>query len=54
MALEVFENTKELCYLYDSLNSVRAVNSRKIRWFGHNLRWGDLRNTYGIFMGKPL
>jgi len=38
--------------LYASPNIIRAIKLR-IRWTGHVVRVGDMRNDYKILLGKP-
>jgi len=39
--------------LYASLNIIRVIKSRRMRWAGHVVRIGKRRNMYSIFVGKP-
>ena len=43
----------ELNYLYSSLNIVRVIKSRRMRWAGHVARMGEERGVYRVFVGKP-
>jgi hypothetical protein len=43
----------ELHTLYASLNIVRAIKSRRMRWAGHVARMGEGRGVYRIFVGRP-
>jgi hypothetical protein len=39
--------------LYSSLNIVRVIKSRRMRWAGHVARVGERRGVYRVLMGKP-
>jgi hypothetical protein len=39
--------------LHSSLNIIRMIKSRRVRWAGHVARMGEKRNAYGILVGKP-
>ena len=39
--------------LYSSLNIVRVIKSRRIRWAGHVARMGEERGVYRVFVVKP-
>jgi len=41
-----------LSYMYSSLNIVRVIKSRKIRWVGHVARVGQRRGVYRVWWGK--
>jgi hypothetical protein len=43
----------ELCNLYSSLNIVRVIKSRKMRWVGHVAHVGDGRGVYRVLVGRP-
>jgi hypothetical protein len=43
----------ELHSLYSSLNIVRVINSRKMRWAGHVARMGEGRDVYRVLVGRP-
>jgi hypothetical protein len=43
----------ELRNLYSSLNIVRAIKSRRIRWAGHVARMGEGRGVYRVLVGRP-
>jgi hypothetical protein len=43
----------ELHNLYSSLNIVRVIKSRRMRWAGHVARMGEARGVYRILVGKP-
>jgi hypothetical protein len=40
-------------YLYSSLNIIRMIITRRIKWEGHVPRMGEIRNPYKISVGKP-
>ena len=44
-----------MCYLflYSSLNIVRVIKSRRMRWPGHVARMGEERGVYRVLLGKP-
>ena len=46
-------HNKELCALYFSLNIIRVINSRRLRWAGHVARMGERRDAYRALVGKP-
>jgi hypothetical protein len=46
-------HNEELHNLYSSPNVIRIIKSRKMRWAGHVVRMGELRNAYRILMEKP-
>jgi hypothetical protein len=43
----------ELHSLYASLNIVRVIKSRRMRWAGHVARMGEGRGVYKILVGRP-
>jgi hypothetical protein len=43
----------ELHSLYSSLNIVRVIKSRRMRWAGHVARMGFGRSLYMILDGRP-
>jgi hypothetical protein len=43
----------ELHNLYSSLDIIRQIKSRRMRWAGHVARMGEGRNVYRVFVGKP-
>jgi hypothetical protein len=43
----------ELHGLYSSLNVVRVIKSRRMRWAGHVARMGEGRDVYRILVGRP-
>jgi hypothetical protein len=42
----------ELHNLYSSLNIVRVIKSRRMRWAGHVAGMGEGRGVYGILVGR--
>jgi hypothetical protein len=45
-------HNEELNDLYCSLNIVRVIKSRRMRWAGHVARMGERRGAYRIFVGR--
>ena len=45
-------HNEELNNLYSSLNNVRVVKSRIMRWAGHVARMREGRGVYRVFVGK--
>jgi hypothetical protein len=43
----------ELHSRYSSLNIVRMIKARKIRWGGHVARMGEKRGVYRVLVGRP-
>jgi hypothetical protein len=43
----------ELRSLYSSLNIVRLIKSRRMRWAGHVARMEEGRGVYRLFVGRP-
>ena len=43
----------ELSDLYCSLNIVRVIKSRRMRWAGYVARMGERRGMYRVLVGKP-
>jgi hypothetical protein len=43
----------ELHSLYSSLNIVRVIKSRRMRWAGHVARMGERRGVYRVLVGRP-
>jgi hypothetical protein len=43
----------ELHSQYSSLNIVRVIKSRRLRWVGHMACMGEGRGVYGVSVGKP-
>ena len=46
-------HNEELNGLYSSLNIVRVIKSRRMRWVGHVARMGEERGAYRVLVGKP-
>jgi hypothetical protein len=46
-------HNEEFHNLYSSTNVIRIIKSKRTRWAGHVARRGELRNAYGISVGKP-
>jgi len=46
-------HNEELNDLYSSLNFVRVIKSRRMRWPGHVARMGEERGLYRVLVGKP-
>ena len=46
-------HNEELNDLYSSLNIVRVIKSRRMRWVGHVARMGERRGVYSVLVGKP-
>jgi len=44
---------EELNDLYSSLNIVRVIKSRRMRWVGHVARMGEERGAYRVLVVKP-
>ena len=45
-------HNEELNDLYCSLNTVRVIKSRRMRWAGHVARMGEERGAYRVLVGK--
>jgi hypothetical protein len=43
----------ELHSLYSSLNILRVIKSRRMRWVGHVARVGEGRGVYRVLVGRP-
>jgi hypothetical protein len=43
----------ELHDLYSSPNIVRVIKSRRMRWAGHVVRMGEVRDVYRLLVGRP-
>jgi hypothetical protein len=43
----------ELHSLYSSLNIVRVIKSRRLRWVGHVARMGKGKGVYRVLVGTP-
>ena len=46
-------HNEELSDLYCSLNIVRMIKSRRMRWVGYVARMGERRDVYRVLVGKP-
>jgi hypothetical protein len=46
-------HNEEFHNLYSSLNIIRMIKSRRMRWAGHVARMVAKRNAYRILVGKP-
>jgi hypothetical protein len=46
-------HNNELYALYSSLNIVRLIKSRRLRWAGYVARMGERRGAYRVLVGKP-
>jgi hypothetical protein len=44
---------EELHNLYSSPRVMRTINSRSMRWAGHEAQMGEKRNTCRILVGNP-
>jgi hypothetical protein len=47
-------HNNELHSLYSSLNIVRVIKSRRMRWVGHVARMGEGRGVYRVLVGRPV
>jgi hypothetical protein len=45
-------HNEELNDLYSSLNMVQVIKSRRMRWAGHVVRWGEERGVYRFLVGE--
>jgi hypothetical protein len=43
----------ELHGLHSSLNIIKVIKSRRIRWAGHMARMGEGRSVYGVLVRSP-
>jgi len=43
---------EELHNLYTSPDIIRVIKSRGMRWAGHVVRIGEVRNAYKVLVGK--
>jgi hypothetical protein len=43
----------ELHSLYSSLNIIRVIKSRRMRWVGHVACMGEGRDVYRVLVGRP-
>ena len=46
-------HNEELNGLYSSLNIMRVIKSRRMRWAGHVVRMGEERGPYRVLVAKP-
>ena len=46
-------HNEELNDLYSSLNIVRVIKSRRMRWAGNVAHMGEERGVYRVLVGKP-
>jgi len=46
-------HNEQLNDMYSSLNIVRVIKSRRMRWAGHVARRGEGRGVYRVLVGKP-
>ena len=46
-------HNEELHDLYSTLNIVRVIKSRRMRWAGHVAHMGEEREVYRVLVGKP-
>jgi hypothetical protein len=46
-------HSEEIHNLYSSPDTIRQVNSRRLRWTRHVARMGEERRVYKVFVGKP-
>jgi hypothetical protein len=46
-------HNEELHNLYRSPVIIRMIKSRRMRWVGHVVWMGEMRNAYNILVGKP-
>jgi len=46
-------HNEELNDLYSSLNILRVIKSRRMRWAGHVARMSEERGVYRVLVGKP-
>jgi hypothetical protein len=44
---------EELHNLYASSIIIRMIQSRRMRWAGHEARMGEMRNAYNVFVRIP-
>jgi hypothetical protein len=47
------EDGEEIHNLHSSLNIIRVIKSRRMRWTRHVARIGEMRNVCEILVGKP-
>jgi hypothetical protein len=46
-------HNEELYDLYCSLDIIRVIKSRRMRWAGHVARMGEGRGAYRVLVGRP-
>ena len=46
-------HNEEFHSLYRSPNTVRIIESRRLRWAGHEARLEEVRSAFKILTGKP-
>ena len=46
-------HNEELNDLYSSLNTVRVIKLRRMRWVGHVVHMEERRDVYRVLVGKP-
>jgi len=46
-------HNEELNDMYSSPNTVRVIQSRRMRWAGHVACMGEERGVYRVLVGKP-
>ena len=46
-------HNEDLNDLYSSLNILRVIKSRRMRWARHVVRMGEERGVYRVLVGKP-
>jgi hypothetical protein len=46
-------HNEELHNLYSSLNVIRQIKPRRMRWAGHVACMGEDRKMYKVLVGKP-
>jgi hypothetical protein len=46
-------HNEELNDLYSSLNIIRVIKSRRMRWAGHVARMGEGIGAYRVLVGRP-
>jgi hypothetical protein len=46
-------HNEELCKLWASLNIMKVIKSRRMRWAGHVAHTDEMRNAYKLLVGKP-
>jgi hypothetical protein len=47
------QHNEELPNLYAPPNIIRVIKPRRMRWMGHVVHMGKMRNAYKILVGKP-